>query len=229
MKEVYDRKSVSREFKVGDKVLLLDPVRKSLECRYDVVISKSNNVYEISTPGKRRAKQLVHINRLKPFVTEESSIQTSALTVGNPIIMQESTSQLEKESRLSNSDSINHLSSKLTHLSSSQALDVERLLESFRDLCGDVPTQTSLIEYDILLKDGATPCKQAPYRVSPYEREILKRETQFLLDNNLAESSSSPWSSPCMLVGKPDGTHRLCTDFRLVNSNTISNAYRLPG
>ena len=47
MKETYDRKSVSREFKVGDQVLLLDPIRKSLECRYEgpyVVLSRTNNV-----------------------------------------------------------------------------------------------------------------------------------------------------------------------------------------
>ena len=46
--------------------------------------------------------------------------------------------------------------------------------------------------------------------------------------NNIAEPSSSPWSSPCLLVGKPDGTYRFCTDYRRVNTITLPDCYPLP-
>ena len=40
----------------------------------------------------------------------------------------------------------------------------------------------------------------------------MKSEVQYLLDNGLALLSFSPLSSPCLLVPKPDGTSRFCTD-----------------
>ena len=49
-----------------------------------------------------------------------------------------------------------------------------------------------------------------------------------MLENDLIEASSSEWSSPCVLVPKPDGTYRFCTDFRQVNKVTKSDSYPIP-
>ena len=49
-----------------------------------------------------------------------------------------------------------------------------------------------------------------------------------MLDNDIIETSKSDWSSPCILVPKPDGTYRLCTDFRKVNSVTKTDSYPIP-
>ena len=56
----------------------------------------------------------------------------------------------------------------------------------------------------------------------------MRQEVSYLLENGLARPSSSPWSSPCILVPKPDGTHRFCTDYRKVNSVTIPDSFPLP-
>ncbi len=50
----------------------------------------------------------------------------------------------------------------------------------------------------------------------------------YLLENGLAKHSYSPWSSPCLLVPKKDGTFRFCTDFRKVNAVTVPDSYPLP-
>ena len=42
-----------------------------------------------------------------------------------------------------------------------------------------------------------------------------------MLANNIATSSSSPWSSPCLLVGKPDGSQRFSTDYKQVNADCV--------
>ena len=55
--------------------------------------------------------------------------------------------------------------------------------------------------------------------MNPVKQQIL-REVQYLLDNDFIELSHSKWSSPCILVPKPDGTFRMCTDYRKVNSVT---------
>ena len=46
-----------------------------------------------------------------------------------------------------------------------------------------------------------------------------------MLQNDLIEASSSEWSSPCVLVPKPDGMYCFCTDFRQVNKATKSDSY----
>lgn len=43
----------------------------------------------------------------------------------------------------------------------------------------------------------------------------------------LARPSSSPWCSPCLLEGKPDGSPWFITDFRKVNAVTVPESYPL--
>ena len=49
-----------------------------------------------------------------------------------------------------------------------------------------------------------------------------------MLKNDIMEPSNNDWSSPCILVPKTDGTYRLCTDFRKVNSVTKTDSYPIP-
>ena len=65
---------------------------------------------------------------------------------------------------------------------------------------------------------NASPVKQHPYRLNPTKQKYPKEEIQFLLENDFIEPSHSSWSSPCILVPKPDGSYRMCTDYQKVNS-----------
>ena len=47
-------------------------------------------------------------------------------------------------------------------------------------------------------------------------------------DYGRIESSNSPWSSPCVLIKKPDLSSRFCTDYRKVNMVTKTDTYPLP-
>ena len=49
-----------------------------------------------------------------------------------------------------------------------------------------------------------------------------------MLKNNTIEPSCSVWSSPCVLVPKPDGTFCFCTDFRKLKEVTKADSYPLP-
>ncbi len=90
-----------------------------------------------------------------------------------------------------------------------------------------MPTLTNVLHHDIDVKD-ARPIKQHAYRVNPVKRSVMRQEVDYLLENGLAKSSCSPWSSPCILVPKPDGSFRFCTDFRKVNAVTVPDSYPLP-
>ncbi|KAK4328044.1 hypothetical protein Pmani_001517 [Petrolisthes manimaculis] len=74
-----------------------------------------------------------------------------------------------------------------------------------------------LQKHDVELVSSARSIKQHPFRVSPWKREALRKEVQFLMDHGLVEKSDSEWASPCLLVDKPEGSFRMCTDYRQVN------------
>ena len=40
--------------------------------------------------------------------------------------------------------------------------------------------------------------------------------------------SSSPYSAPILFAKKKDGCLRMCIDYRLLNSNTVTDSYPLP-
>ena len=64
--------------------------------------------------------------------------------------------------RLKNSDVLQDLNSKLSHLSQYQRRDLEHLLHEFKHLFPDVPNRTDAIYHDVDVGD-ATPEKQNPY------------------------------------------------------------------
>ena len=57
------------------------------------------------------------------------------------------------------------------------------------------------------------------------QQKYLKEEIQYLLDNNFIQPSKNAWSSPCILVSKPDKCYRLCTDYRTVSNATKTNSF----
>ena len=49
-----------------------------------------------------------------------------------------------------------------------------------------------------------------------------------MVENSLAKPSCSPWSSPCLLALKSDGTPCLCTYFLKVNTVMVPDSFPLP-
>ncbi|CAF3112847.1 unnamed protein product, partial [Rotaria sp. Silwood2] len=89
------------------------------------------------------------------------------------------------------------------------------------------------LKIDIVLKNAIDtgihrPVHTPPYRKSNKDQEILRKETEKLLKNGIIEHSTSPWSSPVVLVKKKDETTRFCVDYRRLNQITTKDAFPLP-
>lgn len=93
----------------------------------------------------------------------------------------------------------------------------------------DVSGYCGHILHDIQLISGdVKPVRQRAYRLNPEKTVIMKSEVEYLMQRGLAEPSNSPWASPSLLVPKPDGSSRFCTDYRKVNQVTVPDSYPLP-
>ena len=73
------------------------------------------------------------------------------------------------------------------------------------------------IEHRIDLIYGAPLPNKAPYRVNPEETKEIQRQVQQLFDNGHVRESLSPCVIPVILVPKPDGSFRLCSDCRPIH------------
>ncbi|XP_011861253.1 PREDICTED: uncharacterized protein LOC105558274 [Vollenhovia emeryi] len=59
-------------------------------------------------------------------------------------------------------------------------------------------------------------------------QKIIEEEVEKMLKEGVIRSSTSPWSSPIVVVQKKDGRPRLCIDYRKLNKVTRKDAYPLP-
>ena len=89
-----------------------------------------------------------------------------------------------------------NLNSKLDHLGPEQSRALKELITEFSDLFPDFPGRARGVYHGIDVGE-ARPMKQHPYRTGPAKAEILDREVEYMLANNIIEPSNSPWSSPC--------------------------------
>ena len=245
MKQNFDKNTKERSFKSGDKVLALLPIPgRPLQARYFdpyTVEKKASDLnYIIPTPDRRKQKQLCHINMLKEYVDRDSS-DVAPVNVISSVPQKQSEMNCEEMnceemnfhktdptcSKLQNSDILKDLDKKLSHLDQTQRDELKMLILEYEHLFPDIPTRTDKIYHDVDI-EGSKPVKQHPYRMNPMKSQYLREEVQYLLDNDFIEPSQSDLSSPCILVPKPDGTFRMCTDYRKVNSVTKTDSFPVP-
>jgi len=112
----------------------------------------------------------------------------------------------------------------------------EEILKEFPDLFPEslpttLPPQSRdghNVEHSIELKPNAPPVKQRDYRRGSAENATLKELLDQMLREGQIRPSTSPWSSPVLLVKKSDGSWRFCVDYRALNAATKKNSYPLP-
>lgn len=142
---------------------------------------------------------------------------------GTKLIRQPSIYQISK-----NSPVFEQLECDLTD--DNEISQLRSLLNKYEHLFirGYPTTRVNTGELEIRLKDPNKYVERRPYRLSPVEREKVRKIIQELLEHNIIRESKSPFSSPIILVKKKNGDDRLCVDFRELNTNTLRDHYPLP-
>ena len=188
MKMLYNRKSQNRIFKPGDKVLLLLPVQGStLQARYHGQYKVLKRVIDldIETPDRRKSTQLCHVNMVKPYFERgvKKPVMVTDCSVENDSNQEHETwgdtadLDIECKIRLSNSEILNDLKTKLNHVPQDKTIPLIELLLKYESVFPDVPNRTNVLMHDVDV-GNAHPIKQHPYRVNPIKLEKLMQEVQ---------------------------------------------------
>jgi hypothetical protein len=113
-----------------------------------------------------------------------------------------------------------------TNMEPELVLLLNRFKEVFHKPTGLPPPR--LQNHTIPLMEGKGPVKVRPYRYPQSQKEQIEIMIQDMLAEGIIQPSSSPYSSPIVLVKKKDGTWRFCTDYRALNAITVKDSFPMP-
>jgi hypothetical protein len=75
---------------------------------------------------------------------------------------------------------------------------------------------------------GRSPPFRPMYRMSPVEREDVKKVFADLLAKGFIEPAKSPYGAPILFVQLKDGSLSVVFDYRMLNAATVRDRYPLP-
>lgn len=107
---------------------------------------------------------------------------------------------------------------------------VQKLLAAYADVFQDLqglPPEREVVHSIPLLEGSRLPHKRM-YRLSPREKEEVEKQVKQLLEMGLIRPSASPFGAPVLFVDKPDGSLRMCLDYRALNEITVKRRFPMP-
>ncbi|KAK7095116.1 hypothetical protein V1264_006567 [Littorina saxatilis] len=228
-KHYYDRKAVNRKFTPGNKVLILLPTdhNKLLmqwKGPYEVEAVVGINDYKVNV-GKK--SKIYHANLLKLYVERPPEAVQVAAMVEEPAELDEfDGEELLELGDLHKKEGVDDV--KLgPDLTEDQQKELHDFMGDFTHRFSDVPGSTSLVEHEVHLTSDV-PVRSKPYPIPFQARKSLKKDIDNMLKMGVIRESSSPYSSPVVVVKKKDGTNRVCIDFRKVNKITVFDPEPMP-
>jgi len=83
-------------------------------------------------------------------------------------------------------------------------------------------------DHRIHLLPDTVPVAVHPYCYPQLLKDELEKQCADMLAQGIIRPSTSPFSSPVLLVKKADGSWRFCVDYRALNDRTVKNKFPIP-
>lgn len=103
----------------------------------------------------------------------------------------------------------------------------KRMKREFQDVFDERPGMTQGVEHHILTPPGCV-VRDHWRRLPRHLFGLVKAEIEQIREHGIIEESHSPWRSPMVIVSKPNGTIRLCIDYRKVNVVSTFDVFPMP-
>eukprot|EP00745_Piridium_sociabile_P002381 TRINITY_DN1145_c0_g1_i6.p1 TRINITY_DN1145_c0_g1~~TRINITY_DN1145_c0_g1_i6.p1 ORF type:complete len:1434 (+),score=199.20 TRINITY_DN1145_c0_g1_i6:329-4630(+) len=113
-------------------------------------------------------------------------------------------------------------------LSPSRQKDLKAVFSDFKEVFTDKPGVAKTDVVHVIRVTSEVPIRLKPYPLPFASKQIVEDEVRSMLELGVIERSQSPYSSPIVLVKKPDGSTRFCIDFRALNKVTVFDAEPIP-
>ncbi|XP_078248376.1 uncharacterized protein LOC144588813 [Pogona vitticeps] len=221
----YDHKARERHFDPGEEVLWLRPCRENkLQLKWAGpyrVISKMSDLNYLIEQEENQARRVVHVNALKPYYRGEQRVLFAIKAAESE---EAELPFWEGRGEVKYNPEEVKISPALTQ---DQQQELKMLLSKYQQVFSNKPGIVKGVMHRIHTGD-APPQAVSPYRVTGPYRDKVRKELDEMLRENIIVPSSSPWSSPIVLVDKPDGSIRFCVDYRKLNRVTTPDAYPMP-
>ncbi|MCH87222.1 hypothetical protein A2U01_0008088, partial [Trifolium medium] len=126
-----------------------------------------------------------------------------------------------------------HSIDPIVHATSPTSLDnpqLTELLRQFEHLFSE-PTHLPpprLTDHKIPLLSNSSPVNVRPYRYPHSQKLEIESQVTKMLQSGWIQPSTSPYSSPVLLLKKKDGSWRMCVDYRALNAITVPDRFPLP-
>jgi len=217
----YNKCAKEKSFQVGDQVLVLmpDSTHKLLSKWTGpgtITAVLSNNSYRIALDSG--AVKELHANHLRKWIARVNSL-------GVVFEDDEDFGKIEAYPT-ENSEYQEELAKiNFSHLSEERTQELKQVLNKHEKVFSNVPGHCNLIEHEINLVEGFKPKPMKQYRIPEKLRQDIDKQIDKLLADGKVRHSNSEYAHPIIAVSKPDGSVRLCTDLRMVNSGTVNCAY----
>ncbi|XP_078250227.1 uncharacterized protein LOC144589461 [Pogona vitticeps] len=221
----YDHKARERHFDPGEEVLWLRPCRENkLQLKWAGpyrVISKMSDLNYLIEQEENQAGRVLHVNALKPYYRGEQRVLFAIKAAESE---EAELPFWEGRGEVKYNPEEVKISPALTQ---DQQQELKMLLSKYQQVFSNKPGIVKGVMHRIHTGD-APPQAVSPYRVTGPYRDKVRKELDEMLRENIIVPSSSPWSSPIVLVDKPDGSIRFCVDYRKLNRVTTPDAYPMP-
>lgn len=112
-------------------------------------------------------------------------------------------------------------------LTASQRAQLQDEMNKRATIFSNVPGKTDLVECHLEITTTA-PIHVKQYPLPFATRAEVEKEVKEMEALGIIEKTESPYNSPVLLVRKPDGTNRLCIDFRRLNDVLVSDSKPMP-
>lgn len=106
--------------------------------------------------------------------------------------------------------------------------ELKEVIEKYKNCFSEISGLSKIKGYqmDIYLKENFVPVRNAPYRLSWSDQDILESYVQEMLDLDLIEKSMGTWTSSLFLIDKKEGgSKRVVVDLRKANEQIVKTNY----